>query len=116
MTTKVNANKHLADLRILEVMDFVVTNKINSIKNETQFLKSIGYNNTTNLQLIKNQIQSFQIEHLQNVCTVYNINADFLLNANCSKMMRDLGNETPLFRLKVVTKELAMYIKGLSYL
>ena len=106
--------KDLANKRIFEVMHFVVTNNIQGIPDDTHFLKSIGYNSTKNLHLIRTGVQSFQVEHIQNVCTVYGISADFLLNENCHKMFADLGKESPMFRLKVAAKELEILLKELE--
>lgn len=108
------APKRLADKRILEVMDFVVANKIQGIPNETTFLKSIGYNHPKNIALIKTQVQSFQVEHLQNVCTIFSVKADFLLNDACNTMFTDLDKTTPLHRLKVAVKELDIFMKEIA--
>ncbi len=106
--------KSFTDSRIIEVMYFVIANRIKEISDEANFLKSIGYNSWRNLQLIKKGTQHFQVEHIQNLCTIYGVSADFLLNKNFNKMFVDLGNESPMFRLKVAAKEVEILLKDLG--
>ena len=113
-TEEVSNAKSFSDFRIMEVMQFVIANRIKEISDEANFLKSIGYNSWRNLALIRKGVQHFQIEHIVNTCTVYNVSADFLLNKNCHKMFIDLGNETPMFRLKVAAKEVEILLKDLG--
>lgn len=111
ITTTNQAPKRLADKRVLEVMDFIIANRIQGVNNETTFLLTINYNSPKNLKLIRDEVQSFQLEHLQNLCTMFSVNADFLLNSTCNTMFTELDKTTPLHRLKVAVKELDIFMK-----
>ena len=106
--------RDVANRRILEVMNFVVANNLNSIPDETNFLKSIGYSSPKNVTGIKSGILSFQMTHVENTCSVYGVSADFLLNEKIHKMFLNQDKETPMFRLKVATKEVEIYLKDLE--
>ena len=111
---KMPAAKLFCDERVLEVMNFVIEKKIRGITDEANFLKSIGYNSWRNLALIRKGLQHFKIEHLQNVCTIYSVSADFLLNKNCFKMFVNLSDQAPLDRIVMAAKELEIYIRDLE--
>lgn len=104
--------KTFTDQRVLDVMEFVVKNKINGIEDDKTFLLSIEYDNPNNITLIKQGTQSFRIKHLQNVCKVYNIDGTFLLNRNYKKMQSTTGKINVLQNLKEAVKMVEQHLKG----
>ena len=114
ITPETEALKKFTNSRILQIMNYVIANKINDIEDETRFMKSIGYDNVSNLSSIKRGIQSFQLNHINNLCELYNISADFLLNKNCHTMFLDIEKYNPMERLKIATKEMEIYIEELE--
>ena len=111
LSEQAEAVKHDVNTRVFEVMDYIISNKVNGIADETKFLKSIGYNSTKNLALIKKSVQSFQLHHLQNLCEIYGVSGDFILNTNTFKMFAKFEKLTPLQKLIIVAKEAEIYMK-----
>ena len=99
--------------RMLQVMKYVVGNAINHIDSETAFLKSINYTHANNLKLIKNNVQSFRIVHLQKCCEVYHVDANFFMLFKHTKMFKDGRKTSALAHLKeavqMVSLELSVY-------
>ena len=104
--------KVFTDTRIMEIMNFVIKNNIKGISDEASFLKSISYNNWRNLQLIKRGSQHFGIDHIQKCCSVYNVDANFLMIESFHKMFLKSEDETPMARLKIAVAEVDYYFKS----
>lgn len=104
--------KTLADERVLEVMNYVLSNAINGVTMKTQFLRSIKYGNTSNLQAVIKGTQSFKNEHLEALCAIYKVDANFLFVKKYNNMFLQESKGTPMDRLKIAVKEVELFIKG----
>lgn len=89
----------LFDQRMILVKDYVITNKINGITTNTEFLKSIGFVNVNNYSAIAKGKYSFTIYQLMTACKVYGVDANFLLVESCTNMFAVEKEVNPIRQL-----------------
>ena len=102
--------KSFVSTRAIEVINYLVANNIKGMDNPTQVLIAIGYPHPKNYPAVKLGRQSLQLTHLKNLCTIFGISADFLLNENCFTMLAAPDKLTPIERLKIAVKEVDIFI------
>ena len=80
---------HETDIKIFELIDMLKF--VKAIKYDSKFCESIGLLKQ-NLILIKQGKKHFTINHIKNVCEVYNVNSNWIFNI-----------ETNVYRVKPLT-------------
>ena len=85
--------------RMLNVMEFIVTNKINNVSSNTEFLNSINYPNENNIGKIRKGTQGFRQEHMLIVQKIYNVDMNFIFNKDFTEMFLKSGNVSAYHRL-----------------
>jgi len=98
------------DQRILNVMDFVVKNRIQGVKSEKDFLISIDYSMGYAVNVKKGQ-QSFRCKHAAKIVEVYGVDANYLLKKSHLKMFPDENVLTPIDSLKSAVTTIQSYLE-----
>lgn len=101
----------LPDKRMLELMDFVISNKVKGVGTKGAFFKSLGFVNAGNLSQIKKGLHSFRNEHLMKAVKVYNVDANFFLDETHYAMLKVNEKKTPLQLLNEAVKVVSLALK-----
>lgn len=96
--------KHIADERMIKAFDYIVAHKVKDVTTlkECCEIAGIAPNNIAN---IRKGTQSFNNNHILNICKHFNISADFIFGLT-TNLFRQSAKETPIQRIESALQEL----------
>lgn len=99
----------LHNQRMLQVMRYVLSNKIKGIKTEGEFVERIASANKVNLlAAIKRGRQSFVIADIRKCCEIFGVDANFFILEGHLTMMRAKQTKTPFEQLLVAVQAVGL--------
>lgn len=81
---------------MLEAIEHCARNGINYCHSEEDVLKKIKYNNKSNYYQIKKGQRSFTEQHVQAMCEVFGIDANFFFRKDHLQMRYSKSNKMPI--------------------
>lgn len=97
--------------RMVSVLDFIVSNNINGIDSDAEFLLTINYPNKDNLLKIRKGQQGFTQEHMLAAHIVYGVDMNYIYNKEHKEMfIQDKRIVSPFHRLLEVVHMIGLEI------
>ena len=99
----------LHDRRMLQLMVFVITNKLKGVTGEVEFLNIVGSPNKGNISAaLKNGKQHFVIADVKRACEIFGADANFFFLENHVNMFRKGIIKTPFEMLLVAVQAVGL--------
>ena len=95
----------LHDRRMLQLMVFVVDNKMKGVTGEVEFLNTVGGPNKANVSsALKNGTQHFTIADIKRACDIFGVDANFFFLEKHTTMIYPKNKTTPFEMLLVAVQ------------
>ena len=107
----------LHNQRMLQVMRYIVDNKIKGVRTEKDFFDKVGGVNKFAVSgAIKSGKQSFVIADLNRCCEIFGVDANFLILQGHLTMMRPKTTKSPFEQLLVAVQAVGMEMDAFTKL
>lgn len=96
----------LHNQRMLELIDFIVRNRVNRCNDLDQCLKAIGYTSKTNYYEILKGKKGFTQAHIQRICEFYGADANFIHRQEHTGMFYQHKGQDPVIQIRQALREI----------